>query len=366
MLPSLPFAIYVIPPTQKPNYQFPADLQILATCPTPRLSIFKLSLPHRERVSRTNTNVIEMARIKQVARRSSGWSVRGSSYTDGFHIGKIRYEDLLRAGRYKLPPDVKKVVHRWMRAKNIVSRGSKRPLAGDFRDLCSNLGFLDPKYMENFRNLCILKLETFIGNEGRRLKGIAFIEDPTTGARTWAPWTAAWMEDDWDGETAPPTGSAPAQLPYNQQVETSQRLEDIVAHLRLLIPLLSTEEIERLLDSQFKLFRERAVSAHVARSITTWTEASLEECSARRENETLTEATRSVTEVIERTCEQRGAVGATNSRHNEATKGPLKKEPDDNGNNPATLPPPPKPTEPSSPLQPSFGFYGHFKTPQKL
>jgi hypothetical protein len=243
----------------------------------------------------------------------------------------------LRAGRYKLPPDVKKVAHIWMRTKDIVSRGNRRTLAGDFRELCNDLGFLDPKYEEKFRNLCILKLETFIGNEGRRLKGIAFTEDPITGDRTWAPWTAAWIEDGWDGETAPPAGSAPAPLSYSQQVEPSQRLEDIVAHLRLLIPLLSVEEIERLLDSQFKLLRERMVNARVARSITTWTEASLEERSARRENETPTEVTRSGHEEHERptgvkegTQEQGEAVVATSSRHKETAslvQESLKREP---------------------------------------
>ena len=84
------------------------------------------------------------------------------------------------------------------------------------------------------------------------------------------------MKGNWGGG-ATPTRDISISLPDNQLVDASQRLGEVATQLRSLIPLLSTDQIEGLLDDQFELFEGRTVSARVARSITAWAEAGQKE-----------------------------------------------------------------------------------------
>ncbi|KAI9778005.1 MAG: hypothetical protein M1839_008410 [Geoglossum umbratile] len=288
-------------------------------------------------------------------------------------IGQIRYEDIVRSGRYMLPPDVKKAARRWMRTNDVVGRiGRSVQAEQHFSDLCGELGFLDTKYPEDLRIRCITKLESFIANEGARLRGLAFTEDAATGERMWAQWTTAWMEDGWDGETALPQVGAPHDI---QQVDIDKQLVAISIGLGSLAPLLSAEQIERLLEEQFKLFEGSAVSTRVAGTIATWAETAPQERSVLTRDEIPAEAVHDGhkhgrwVKLKYRSQNLDGGANAESSGHKGSAEGGQKPDEANPGNDertPVELSSPPESNSPSAPIQPETVFYGHFKTIQRL
>ncbi|KAH0541814.1 hypothetical protein FGG08_003769, partial [Glutinoglossum americanum] len=188
------------------------------------------------------------------------------------HIGEIYYSEVKLSGNYRFPPHVKKTVRRWMVDKNIIKDDGSADFKAAFSQLCDTLKFSDPKFSKEFRDICIQKLERFVRNEGARLRGIAYTVNGPTGERHWASWTALWMDDDWDGDTEAP---AVAPAPTEEEANVNQELARVEEELRRLVPLLSAEGVEGLLDHLIKLCEDHRASPRVARLLAKWTETEL-------------------------------------------------------------------------------------------
>lgn len=177
-----------------------------------------------------------------------------------------------------------------MLIRDIVRKNSSSEFDDAFQDLCDDLSFLDPKYPTALRKLCALKLVGFIQNEGFRLRGTAYTVDSVTGERVWAPWTAAWLEDDWDGDPKPPSIPPSAQPRTDKEDDIKRRLANVVWELQSLVPLLPTEDVGRLVDLCKRLCDSRDTSSSAEGSPKMRTETGLEEHSGQRRRSRFTEA----------------------------------------------------------------------------
>jgi hypothetical protein len=83
------------------------------------------------------------------------------------------------------------------------------------------------------------------------------------------------MENDWDGDPKPPRIIS-AQSPTRRQLSISQQLAKVEEDLRSLVPLLTSENVEKLLGCHIRLCRGR-VGPRVERLLGAWAEAGLED-----------------------------------------------------------------------------------------
>jgi hypothetical protein len=131
-------------------------------------------------------------------------------------IGRITWSDISKPAPYYFPHEVKVAILRWMRRQD-------GPMGFKRHTLWAALGFLDESKDAKFREKCQEKAKTFIQNQTVYFKGKQYTQDED-GNRIWAPWTAAWLEDDWDGNTNPPTSPSSSVLaPKPQQTPITHR-----------------------------------------------------------------------------------------------------------------------------------------------
>jgi hypothetical protein len=108
--------------------------------------------------------------------------------------------------KYHLPDSTKRVIIRWMRQNDQVNMdGGSRKVKVQLVALWDSLGIDESVHNLKFVKMVKDKVQAFIRNTGRKfLQSEVYTEDKLTKIRTWQPWTANWMSDDWDGDTEPP------------------------------------------------------------------------------------------------------------------------------------------------------------------
>jgi hypothetical protein len=120
-------------------------------------------------------------------------------------IGDILWEDIKSDRKYTLPLSTKRVITRWMRERDQVNMdGGNMRARENVMKLMKVLDLDNPLHDKRFRAKVKEKVLGYIRNVGVKFRGVQYQEDVITKKRVWAPWTAKWLDDDWDGDTRPP------------------------------------------------------------------------------------------------------------------------------------------------------------------
>ena len=159
-----------------------------------------------------------------------------------WRIGDILWEDIKSDRRYTLPHSIKRVITRWMReCDQINMEGGSLQARENMINLMTALDLENPAHNKKFRAKVKEEVASYVRNTGVKFRGVQYQEDIITKKREWAPWTAKWLDDDWDGDIRPP------------QKERDNRLIDSV--------ISSVEEVFQLPEEQVSQFVTRFFDA---------------------------------------------------------------------------------------------------------